>query len=163
MPIKLKKIGTVRLNFRFKQNGSRFHICKAAKNYENCKCWKLSLILLELMSLYSAMLLKKLIMVMLFVRNNTIISDIRSGVFMKITKQIRANIGTCSQGTPFVSSELLSLASREIVDETLSRRVRAGELTRIARGVYGRPKKSRFVGDVMPSVHEVVQWRESEI
>ena len=47
--------------------------------------------------------------------------------------------------------------SRGAVDRTLSRLVSEGEIQRLAHGVFVRPRTSRFVGTVLPDIHEVVE------
>jgi len=48
------------------------------------------------------------------------------------------------EGTAVSAKELLHLAERAAVDQTLSRLARRGELQRVARGFYVAPIKSRF-------------------
>lgn len=60
------------------------------------------------------------------------------------------------QGEPFALAELLSIASRANLDQVCRRLVLAGKLQRVARGIYVRPKQSRFVGPVAPSLEAVV-------
>jgi hypothetical protein len=76
---------------------------------------------------------------------------------MSTTEAIRTRIQRLSKGKPFTSSRFLKLGSRAAVDKTLSRLVEEGEIERLARGVFVRPKKSRFIGTVMPEVSEVVE------
>lgn len=47
--------------------------------------------------------------------------------------------------------------SRSAVDKALSRLVEEGVIQRVARGVFVRPKKSRFIGNVMPEVSRVIE------
>jgi hypothetical protein len=60
------------------------------------------------------------------------------------------------KGTPTGAKELLHLASRDAVDQTLSRLVRRGELMRAARGLYLRPVKGRF-GAHPPEISKVME------
>ena len=76
---------------------------------------------------------------------------------MSTTEAIRTRIQRLSKGKPFTSSRFLKLGSRAAVDKTLSRLVEEGEIERLARGVFVRLKKSRFIGTVMPEVSEVVE------
>ncbi|HAC29030.1 MAG TPA: hypothetical protein DCF82_14640, partial [Marinobacter hydrocarbonoclasticus] len=55
------------------------------------------------------------------------------------------------------NSRFLRLGSRAAVDKALSRLVEEGAIQRVARGVFVRPKQSRFVGNVMPDVSRVVE------
>lgn len=60
------------------------------------------------------------------------------------------------RGRVFTSREFLDLASRAAVDQCLARLVKAGRISRVARGVFVLPEESRFVGSVPPSAHAVV-------
>lgn len=76
---------------------------------------------------------------------------------MSTTEAVWTRIERLSKGKPFTSSSFLSLGSRAAVDKALSRLVEEGEIERLARGVFVRPKKSRFIGAVTPEVSEVVE------
>ncbi|MEX2530787.1 MAG: DUF6088 family protein [Gemmatimonadota bacterium] len=58
------------------------------------------------------------------------------------------------EGTVLAPKSLLHLGSRAAVDQALSRMARRGELLRVSRGRYVRPRQTRF-GPRAPSVHEV--------
>ena len=76
---------------------------------------------------------------------------------MSAAKLIRTDLRKLPKGKLFTNSRFLKHGSRGAVDRTLSRLVAEGEVKRLARGVFVRPKKSRFVEDVMPDVSEVVK------
>ena len=76
---------------------------------------------------------------------------------MSTTEAIRNRVLRIKKGEPFTNARLLRLGSRAAVDKALSRFVEAGLIQRIARGVFVRPKESRFVGNVMPDTHKVVE------
>lgn len=63
---------------------------------------------------------------------------------------IRQRIAGMPVGEPFASAAFLNCGTRASVDQTLSRLVKAGDIERVARGVFVRPEVSRFVGKVMP-------------
>ena len=50
------------------------------------------------------------------------------------------------RGSVFTSRDFATLASRDSVDQTLSRLARAGTLQRVARGVYYYPRVNRALG-----------------
>ena len=75
---------------------------------------------------------------------------------MTTMEKIRHHIEAQPMGEPFVSSSLLLLGSRAAVDQSLTRLTKEGTILRVARGVYVRPKVSRFVGKVIPEANEVV-------
>src|SRR3970040_2969818 len=67
---------------------------------------------------------------------------------MTISATIRSRIGRFRRGEPFTSRELLALGSRASVDQTLSRLVRQGVISRVSRGIYVKPKKSAILGEM---------------
>jgi hypothetical protein len=73
-----------------------------------------------------------------------------------LTGKVLNYIDELPKGTPVGAKELLHLASRDAVDQTLSRLVRRGELMRAGRGLYLRPVKSRF-GAHPPEASKVVE------
>ncbi len=76
---------------------------------------------------------------------------------MTTTEAIRTGLQRLPKGKPFTNSRFLKHGSRGTVDRALSRLVAEGKVKRLARGVFVRPQKSRFVGDVVPEVSEVVE------
>lgn len=76
---------------------------------------------------------------------------------MSVAKNIRTRVQRTQRGEPFTTSRFLKLGSRPAIDKAISRLVEAGVIDRVARGVFVRPKKSRFVGNVMPDVSRVIE------
>ena len=76
---------------------------------------------------------------------------------MSTTKTIRHRIMQIPRGEPFTNKMFLKLGSRASVDKALSRLIKENVIQRIIRGVYMRPKKNRFIGNIMPSVNQIVQ------
>jgi hypothetical protein len=76
---------------------------------------------------------------------------------MTTVEAIRNRINAIGVGEPFTSTQFNALGTRASVDQTLSRLVKQGEIARISRGVFVRPKKSRYVGEVMPEPSKVAQ------
>ncbi len=76
---------------------------------------------------------------------------------MSTARAIRASLCKLPKGKPFTSERFLKHGSRSAVDRTLSRLVGQGEIQRVARGVFVRPRTSRFVGTVFPDVFDVVE------
>lgn len=74
-----------------------------------------------------------------------------------ITKQVRQTIEELPLGTVFTSAQLTSLGPRTAIDQALARLVKTGWITRVARGVFVRPKENRFVGAVPPQAAEVAE------
>ena len=76
---------------------------------------------------------------------------------MSTAKAVRTAIRKMPRGRPFTGARFLKHGTRGAVDRTLSRLAANGEIRRLAHGVFVRPRTSRFVGTVMPDVHEVVE------
>jgi hypothetical protein len=67
-----------------------------------------------------------------------------------VVKCIKERISQLPVGEPFSSKELVGFGTRAAVDQNLSRLVKRGEVMRVTRGVYVRPKQSKYVGAVTP-------------
>jgi Family of unknown function (DUF6088) len=76
---------------------------------------------------------------------------------MTTVEAIRNRINEIGIGEPFTSAQFNALGTRASVDQTLARLVKQGEITRISRGLFVRPKRSRYVGEVMPEPSKVAQ------
>jgi hypothetical protein len=77
---------------------------------------------------------------------------------MKITQHITESINSLPAGVPFTSSQFLMYGSRNSIDQSIVRLVKRGKITRITRGIYVKPKQSRFTGPVLLSPLEVAQF-----
>lgn len=67
---------------------------------------------------------------------------------MSTIESIRERIASNVDGEPFVTCDLSQYGSRVAVDQSLSRLVHAGEIVRISRGVFVKPRISPLVGSV---------------
>ena len=76
---------------------------------------------------------------------------------MSTAKAVRAAVSRLPGGRPFTGARFLKHGPRGAIDRTLSRLVAEGEIRRLAHGVFVCPRTSRFVGDVMPDIYEVVE------
>lgn len=76
---------------------------------------------------------------------------------MTIAQQIRERIEQIPVGEPFTTASLLALGTRATVDQTLRRLARGGHIASVSRGVYIRPKMSRFTGPVMPEPLKIAE------
>ncbi|AZC84701.1 DUF6088 family protein [Pseudomonas chlororaphis] len=70
---------------------------------------------------------------------------------MSVAKSIAKRIQHMTKGRPFLSSLFGGSGSRASVNKALSRLVKAGALERVVRGVYMRPKASKYTGKVRAS------------
>jgi hypothetical protein len=64
-----------------------------------------------------------------------------------IMKRVRGK----GRGSVWTPADFLDLASRDSVDQALSRLVRRGSLRRVARGIYAYPRLSARLGALTPS------------
>src|ERR1700689_2007555 len=76
---------------------------------------------------------------------------------MTTAEAIRTQIGKIPIGEPFTSTQFRRLGRGAAVDQTLARLVKQEHIVRIARGVFVQPKKSKYVGPVMPEPGKVAQ------
>jgi hypothetical protein len=78
---------------------------------------------------------------------------------MTITQTIRNLIECTAFGELFTAKQLLELdfGSRDAIDQALARFCRAGLIVRITRGVYTKPRASRFGGSVLPDPNALAQ------
>lgn len=75
---------------------------------------------------------------------------------MSVIESIKQRVQRIPRGEPFTSTRFLKLGSRSAVDKALSRLVEEGVIERVLRGVFVRPKQSRFVENVMPDMSRVI-------
>ena len=76
---------------------------------------------------------------------------------MSTAQAIRAGIRGLPRGKPFTNARFFKHGASGTVNRTLSRLVREGQIQRVSRGIFVRPRTSRFVGTVLPGVQEVVE------
>lgn len=76
---------------------------------------------------------------------------------MTIAEQIRQRIESIPIGEPFTTASLLTLGTRASVDQNLRRLAQSGYIASVGRGVYVRPKMSRYVGAVMPEPFKIAE------
>ena len=76
---------------------------------------------------------------------------------MSITQAVRASTKGIPRGKPFTVVHFRGLGSRSTVSRALSRLAAEGAITRVARGIFVRPKVNRYIGPVSPATDEVVR------
>lgn len=76
---------------------------------------------------------------------------------MKAINTIREHIKQIPLGKPIAVSSLSGLASYANVRQALSRMVKAGEIARVARGIFVRPKQVAYLGKVLPASQEIAE------
>jgi hypothetical protein len=76
---------------------------------------------------------------------------------MKVTEVIHKHIKRVGLGEPILASSLRGMASDANIRQILCRMVKAGELERVSRGIFARPKKNPYLGKVLPGSNEIVK------
>ena len=74
---------------------------------------------------------------------------------MTSSAHIKMYINELPEGKTFSSTAMRLFATTENIRQILNRLVKAGEIKRVARGVYVKPKHSRIVGEILPSATEI--------
>lgn len=73
-----------------------------------------------------------------------------------LAQKIRSQVQRFTPGKAFSTFELSILGPRNAIDQALCRMVQAGEIERLARGVFTLSKKSAYVKSIKPSIYEIV-------
>ena len=84
---------------------------------------------------------------------------------MSVAKVVKNHILSVNTGKPFTTASLLGLGRRKAVDCALVRLVGEGTVVRVSRGIYMRPKSTRFVKSVpasLPTVLKALAERSGE-
>ena len=76
---------------------------------------------------------------------------------MIISKTIQLKINQIPKGQPFTTFELMPCGSRGAIDKVLSRLAQEGKIIRLSRGIFVRPKKNSYIGNVLPGITEIIQ------
>ena len=74
---------------------------------------------------------------------------------MTAASEIKKHINELPAGKSFASSSLRAFASTDNIRQLLNRMVKAGEIKRVARGVFVKPKQSELLGEILPSTFEI--------
>jgi len=98
-----------------------------------------------------------------YVRKKDSFSDMRTEQTHNTAQLIGNEVKSLPLGEPFTTRRFLSLGSRAAVDQTLTRMVKAGLLSRPARGVYVRPKTNFYIGEVPPEPLKVAETIAKEL
>lgn len=76
---------------------------------------------------------------------------------MNNVTQVKEYLANVPMGQTIATNELRSLATTENIRQILGRLVKAGELTRVGRGVFLKPKYLPQIGEVLPSLNDLTQ------
>jgi len=74
---------------------------------------------------------------------------------MSVEDKILAQIEALPKGELFLPADFNDLGSSEAVRISLFRLEKEGVITRVAQGIYVRPKESTLIGKLLPSAEEV--------
>lgn len=74
-----------------------------------------------------------------------------------IDTQIARRVQRSARGTVFTPDSFAALGSRASIDKALQRIVARGELRRLSRGLYDKPRQDELLGTLWPSVDAVVK------
>ncbi|MFA6312589.1 MAG: DUF6088 family protein [Sterolibacterium sp.] len=85
--------------------------------------------------------------------SNTRLQTARSRT--SIDAAIRGRIVRSTQRRVFTPVDFIDLGSRAAVDKVLSRMTASGELQRLDRGLYTRPRQHAILGTLMPTADEI--------
>ncbi len=72
------------------------------------------------------------------------------------SRQIQERISNAAEGTVFVSSDFADIADTETIRRNLNRLTQAGVVRRILKGIYEKPKYSKFLGEYVAADPEAV-------
>jgi hypothetical protein len=75
---------------------------------------------------------------------------------MTAMNQVKEYLATLPEEQPFPSNALRRIASTDNIRQILNRLVKAGELVRLARGVFAKPRHTK-AGVVLPSARATVE------
>src|SRR5665648_159709 len=76
---------------------------------------------------------------------------------MTAISQVKEYLAKLPEGQSFPSTALRHFAKTENIRQMLNRLVKTGELRRVARGVFAKPKQVPKVGEILPSAAEVAE------
>jgi hypothetical protein len=77
-----------------------------------------------------------------------------------LTEKVLSFVEIQPEGAPLTAKGLLHLSNRAAIDQTLSRLARRGLITRLERGAYVRPVKTKF-GSRAPHSEKIIEQLEA--
>jgi hypothetical protein len=76
---------------------------------------------------------------------------------MTAIAHVKKYLAKIPEGQPFPAGALRHFAATENIRQILNRLVKAGELKRVARGIFAKPKQVSKIGEILPAVEEVAE------
>lgn len=74
-----------------------------------------------------------------------------------LDSQLSRRVQRSASGTVFTPDAFAAMGSRAAIDKALQRMVKRGELRRLSRGLYDKPRHDELFGTLWPSVDAVVK------
>ena len=74
---------------------------------------------------------------------------------MTASSMIKKYIDELPEGKSFPASSLRIFATTENIRQYLNRQVKAGNIKRVTRGVFVKPKQSELIGEILPNAFEI--------
>ncbi len=74
-----------------------------------------------------------------------------------IESKILTKIKKAGRGTLFFNDDFTQFGTSKAANKALERLVEKGEINRVARGIYTRPKTSALLGEIPPSINEIAE------
>jgi hypothetical protein len=76
---------------------------------------------------------------------------------LTIENKILNKVKKAGRGSLFFTNDFIAFGNSKAVSKALERLVDKGEIKRVSRGIYTRPKISKLIGEVMPSKEAVAK------
>jgi hypothetical protein len=76
---------------------------------------------------------------------------------LTIENKIINKIKKAGRGSLFFTNDFIAYGNSKAVSKALERLVERGEIKRVSRGIYTRPKTSKLIGEIMPSKEDVAK------
>ncbi len=74
-----------------------------------------------------------------------------------IDDKVITKIGKARGGTLFFTDQFAAFGSADTVRRTLNRLVEAGEIDRVAPGIFVRPRVDKFIGKITPAIEDIAE------
>lgn len=74
-----------------------------------------------------------------------------------VESRVAQQVHRSARGTVFTPDSFATLGSRSAIDKALQRMAARGELRRLSRGLYDKPRKDEMLGTLWPSVDAIVK------
>jgi hypothetical protein len=76
---------------------------------------------------------------------------------LAIENKILVKFKKARRGSLFFTNDFIAYGNSKTVSKSLERLVEKGEILRVARGIYTRPKHSKLIGEIMPSTEDIAK------